>query len=232
MDPALLLLADGRLPTGAHAHSAGLEAAVRHALVADVADLQAWMVGCLHTTWRAEAAAAVLAARLAVGDDGAPSAPSVPGAWRRLDREVEARIPSAHGRAVSRTLGRQLLRTGRAVWPHPALDLAAGVHPDGPGQPLALGAVVAAAGHGPEQAAAIALHHAVQGAATAAIRLLGLDPYAVARTTAGLGGAIAGVAVDLADLEDDPARLPLAGAPTVDVMFTRHATADGRLFAS
>ena len=40
------------------------------------------------------------------------------------------------------------------------------------------------------------------------------------------------MAAGLADLDDDPARLPLAGAPTVDVMFTHHATADGRLFAS
>lgn len=279
-DPALLLLADGRLPTGAHAHSFGLESAVGRGLVGDLADLEAWMVGCLHTTWATEAGATLLATRLAasvvdsapmsgpspqpagpgggsarrgqvVGSApvsgpspqpagsgggsaphaGARSQPAV-GPLRRLDAEVAARQLSAHARTVARTLGRQLLRTGRTVWPHPALDTVATLHPDGPTQPVALGAVVAAAGQAPATGAQLGLHHALQSAATAAVRLLGLDPFRVARLVASLGPAAAEVARDLQALPDDPAALPVASAATLDVLLTHHATADGRLFAS
>ena len=135
-DPLLLLLADGRFPSGAHAHSFGLEAAVNAGLLAGVEDLSAWAVGCMHTTWLVDATAAVRAARL--GEDVAQ--------WVALDDEVQARLLSSHARTVSRTLGRQMLRTGRAIWPHVALRAAAAVHRDAPSAPLGLGAVTRAAG--------------------------------------------------------------------------------------
>ena len=227
-DPLLLLLADGRFPSGAHAHSFGLEASVNAGLLAGVEDLSAWAVGCMHTTWLVDATAAVRAARL--GEDVAQ--------WVALDDEVQARLLSSHARTVSRTLGRQMLRTGRAIWPHVALRAAAAVHRDGPSAPLGLGAVIRAAGLPEVHAAELSMHHAVQSAATAAVRLLGLDPFAVTRLVARMGPDITTTsarAVELADAEladADVGALPSAGAPMVDLLLTHHHHADGRLFAS
>ena len=46
---AALFLADGRLPTGGHAHSAGVESAVADGRVVDVGTLGSYLRGRLHT---------------------------------------------------------------------------------------------------------------------------------------------------------------------------------------
>jgi urease accessory protein len=84
-----------------------------------------------------------------------------------------------------------------------------------------------------EDVARLVVHHAVTTPAQAGIRLLGLDPYAVAALVAGLAAdgelvvaeANAHVATPLADL---PARASLL----VDVAALTHAEDDQRLFAS
>ena len=58
------------------------------------------------------------------------------------------------------------------MWPIPAIGR-------DPHQPVALGVLAAAAGLGPAEAAVAAAHGTVSGSAGAAVRLLGLDPYAV-----------------------------------------------------
>ncbi|WP_433457733.1 hypothetical protein [Micromonospora sp. CA-248212] len=62
----LLLLADGRFPAGAHAHSGGLEAAVAAGRVTDLASLEAFLVGRLATAGLVGAAFAAAAHRAAV----------------------------------------------------------------------------------------------------------------------------------------------------------------------
>ncbi|MGA9693046.1 MAG: urease accessory protein UreF, partial [Pseudonocardiaceae bacterium] len=47
---ASLLLADSRLPTGGHAHSGGVEAAVERGLVRDESDLTLFLAGRLRGT--------------------------------------------------------------------------------------------------------------------------------------------------------------------------------------
>src|SRR4051812_34867193 len=79
---AFALLADGRLPTGGHAHSAGVEAAVAEGRVVDEADLEAYARGRLHAAGRTEAALAA-AALLRLDDLAA------------VDAEAEARITTA-----------------------------------------------------------------------------------------------------------------------------------------
>ncbi|MHB1534711.1 MAG: urease accessory UreF family protein, partial [Acidimicrobiales bacterium] len=76
----LLLLADGRLPAGGHAHSGGLEEAVAAGRVSDAQDLAAHLRGRLSTTGRMDAALAAAAAR--------------PGAADRVNREALARCAS------------------------------------------------------------------------------------------------------------------------------------------
>ncbi|MEU8202176.1 urease accessory UreF family protein [Streptosporangium sp. NPDC049046] len=114
--------------------------------------------------------------------------------WVRLDAEADARISSPAQREASRTQGRLLLRTSRRIWPSPMLDALAGAVTSGVHHPLALGAVAAVAGCSPAEAALAAAYTSVTGPATAAVRLLGLDPVAVHRLLAELAPALERVA--------------------------------------
>ena len=209
----LLLLADGRLPAGGHAHSSGLEAAVSAGRVRDVAGLAGFLRGRLATSGLVSAAFAA-AACARTGD------------WARLDDGLDARTPSPALRRASRAQGRALLRAGRAMWPVPAIGRE-------PHHPVALGVLAAAAGLRPLEAAVAAAHGTVTGPASAGVRLLGLDPYAVQGLLAELAPETDRIAADAADRIDDPVDdLPAAGAPLLDIGAEHHATWEVRLFAS
>ncbi|QDY08931.1 urease accessory protein UreF [Micromonospora sp. HM134] len=221
----VLLLADGRFPAGAHAHSAGLEAAVAAGLVTDPATLAGFLRGRLATGGLAAAAFAVAAHRAAGHADRRAT-------LARLDAEWDARTAAPALRAVSRRQGRALLRAGRELWPGGAFD-ALPVDPSGPHQPLVLGLVAAAAGLGPVEVATIAAYGSVTGPASAAVRLLGLDPYRVHAVLAALAAdcdATAARAVATAD--DPPEWLPALAAPLTDIHAEVHTTWEVRLFAS
>ncbi|WP_433533923.1 urease accessory protein UreF [Micromonospora sp. CA-249363] len=223
----LLLLADGRFPAGAHAHSGGLEAAVAAGRVGDLASLEAFLVGRLATAGLVGAAFAAAAHR-AVWTD-----PEVRGsALVCLDAELDARTASPALRGVSRRQGRALLRAGRAIWPDaPFDDLPA--TPQGAHQPLVLGLLCAAAGLSRAETAMVAAYGTVTGAASAGVRLLGLDPYQVQALLVGLTDLCDGTAADAARAADDPPeRLPAAAAPLADIYAEAHATWEVRLFAS
>jgi urease accessory protein len=209
----LLVLADGRLPSGGHAHSGGLEAAVASGRVREVADVGGFLRGRLHTTGLVSAAfAAGACARTDRCSD--------------LDRGLDARTPSPALRRASRAQGRALVRAGRAMWTLPAVGRE-------PHHPVALGVLAAAAGLGPLEAAVAAAHGAVSGPAGAAVRLLGLDPYAVHALLAGLAPEIDRIAADAAARTEDAVDdLPAAGAPLLDLGAELHATWEVRLFAS
>ncbi|MEZ7004853.1 urease accessory protein UreF [Streptomyces sp. AD55] len=244
------MLADGRFPAGGHAHSGGLEAAVAAGRVRDTGGLEAFLRGRVATTGATTAAFA--AAACAAFDDGAERGGDDPagagdgpakggdrpagggrGRIAALDREFEARTPSPALRGTSRRLGRQMLRAARAVRPHPGLTALADALPGGWHQPVALGAAVRALGLGPGEAASAALHDAATGPATAAVRLLGLDPFAVHAVLARLAPELDRLAVRAAGEADTPAgRLPSYGAPLLDIAAELHATWEVRLFAS
>jgi urease accessory protein len=224
----LLLLADSRLPAGGHAHSGGLEPAATAGAVTGLADLADFLHGRLTTTGLVTAALAAAACAHA-------ALPGTEQGWARLDAEADARTPSPAQRRASRAQGRSLLRAARTTWPHPALDaLAAGVRPHGPHHPLVLGAAAAAAGGVPGEAASIAAYGAVTGPATAAVRLLGLDPLAVHRILADLAPAVDTVAAEAALAAEDGAwaALPALSAPALDLLAERHVAAGLRLFES
>ncbi|NHI04843.1 Urease accessory protein UreF [Streptomyces sp. KO7888] len=238
---ALLMLADGRFPAGGHAHSGGLEAAVVAGRVSDPGTLEAFLRGRVATSG---AMAAAFAAAACAAFDGPPEAEteSEPGTGTEtggqgrisaLDTELEARTPAPALRATSRKLGRQLLRTARAIRPHPGLDALAAALPGGPHQPVALGAAARALGLGPHAAAAAALHDAATGPATAAVRLLGLDPFAVHAVLARLAPDLDRLATAATARANAPAaELPAYGAPSLDISAELHATWEVRLFAS
>jgi urease accessory protein len=221
-----LLLADGRFPSGGHAHSGGLEAAVDDGRVVDVADLRAFLGGRLATAGRV--AAAVAAAAAVVWPD--------PAAVADLDAETGARIASPALRHASRQQGRHLLRAARAVWP--SLP-----EPDQLHHPVALGAVAATAGLATVEAARWAAYDAVAGPAGAAVRLLGLDPASVWAAVAALAPAVDELAAEAAagagtaaDTGRGPGprfdHLPACSAPLLEIGAERHALGERRLFAS
>ena len=226
--PQLWLLADSRLPTGGHAHSAGLEAAATRGLVRTPEDVAGFLAARVPTTGLLTAAAS--AAACALGDPAVPA----PVDWEPWDAAVSARTPVAALREVSRAQGRALLRTARAAWPSPGYD-ALGRRPH---QALALGVVVAAAGGTPHDAAALAVHHLAGQVVSAAVRLLGMDPLALAavhaRALADGAAAVAEAAAagSAAAGARDPALLPAAGTPLPEVLAVLHARGDGALFAS
>ena len=209
----LLVLADGRLPAGGHAHSGGLEAQVAAGRVGDLDDLAGFLRGKLHTTGLVAAAFAAAACLR-------------PGEWAALDDGLDARTPSPALRKASRAQGRALLRAGRAMWPLPPVGR-------DPHQPTALGILARAAGLEPREAAVAAAHGVTTGAASAAVRLLGLDPYAVHGLIARLAPDCDRIAAEAAGHADEPVDdLPAAGAPLLDIGAEHHATWEVRLFAS
>lgn len=193
MNPALLLLADSRLPAGGHAHSGGTEQAITSGAVSDVPSLARFLRGRLHTTGALAATLTAAAHAQATttasppvtaspvtspSTSPAPNGPTPRSPWVLLDAEVDARTAAPAQREASRTQGRLLLRVARRVWPSPVLEELARAVPS-PHHPIALGAVAHAAGATAEEAAMAAAYHAISGPATAAVRLLGLDPVAV-----------------------------------------------------
>lgn len=204
----LLLLADGRFPAGGHAHSGGIEAAVMAGRVTGADTLAAFLAGRLATSGRV---AAGLAAAAAAGVHD----------LERLDAEAAARIPSPALRAASRAQGRQLLRAARAVL---AADVPIELH-----LPVAMGVIVQV----PLEAAQWAVYDSIAGPASAAVRLLGLDPFRA-------WGAVAGLMPEAGEIAEQAAagatgpldRLPSCSAPLLDIGAEHHAASEVRLFAS
>ena len=223
---ALLLLADGRFPAGGHAHSGGVEVAAARGRVVDVHSLEAFLVGRLGTAGTVDAAlAAATCARASALGAEAP--------WVELVAEADARVPSPALRAASRAQGGQLLRSARQAWPGPVLDALAGLGPAAVPSPVVLGATAAAAGCGPFDAAVVAAHQAVVGPASAAVRLLGLDPLGVAAVVAGLGPSVDAVAEAAAEgAERSLVELACPSGALLEIGAEDHASWEVRLFAS
>jgi urease accessory protein len=212
MSTTLLLLADSRLPSGGHAHSGGLEAAVAAGRVGDLSTLDGFLRGRLATTGLVAAAfAAAACAR--------------PGSVVELDAGLDARTPSPALRRASRVQGRALLRAGRAMW---TLSSYPDLH-----HAVALGVVASAAGLSSLEAASVAAYQSVAGPASAAVRLLGLDPYAVQSLLASLALVCDDASASAAGFAESPVdELPAASAPLLDISAEIHASWEVRLFAS
>ena len=218
----LLLLADSRLPAGAHAHSGGLSAAVDTGLVSSIEHLAGFLAGRLATAGLVAAAAAARAAALL-------SVPTPdPHLLTELDAEIDARTPAPAARAASRAQGRGLLRATARAWPSPVLDLL----PERPHHPVALGAAAVAVGCGPGAASTLAALMSVTGPASAAVRLLGLDPLAVSTLLARLAPEVDATADRALVSLAAAGSLPAASATLLDVLAQAHTRTEVRLFAS
>ena len=104
--------------------------------------------------------------------------------------------------------------------------------PERPHAAVALGAAAVAVGAGPTAAARVAALGAVTGPASAAVRLLGLDPLDVATLLARLADRVQDVA-DAALAAAEPGRaLPAPTGPLLDLLAQAHVRSQVRLFAS
>jgi urease accessory protein len=138
------------------------------------------------------------------------------------DRETDARTPAPAARQASRAQGRGLARLARRVWPGDTWD-ALGTTPH---LAVAAGAVGAASGLNPDHTALSVVYTTMTGSATAAQRLLALDPGDVAAITFELSAlceqTAAEAAKELSDLSD----------PLLDALAQRHIERERPLFVS
>jgi urease accessory protein len=199
MDPLALLLADSRFPSGSYAHSLGLEQAVLEGLT----DVPAFIAARQRLVAEADARFAVEARRGNV-----------------LEDEWCARCPSPELRDAARRLGVQLLRSASAIWDVPVTRLP---------RPLALGVVAAAAGVSDEDTALLALYDDAATVASAALKLLPLDPAVTARWLAELAPSMALAARAIAA---DDGLLPSPAAVAIELSAPLHLQRRERLFAS
>jgi urease accessory protein len=235
---ALLALADQRLPSGGHVHSGGVEQAIADGVLRDLESLEPFLERRVRTTGRIAAGLAAATAATATEPDATERLPL-------LDAETEARTPSPAQRVASRAQGRGLLRLAVASWAAPSRHLSWTTLGTRPHHPLVLGCAAAASGVGPGGAALVAAYLCVSGSATAAQRLLALDPVSLAAMTLRLGHLIEEVAeqahrrateaTSATDLPENGARwlgLPDDSDPWLDLLAERHAAREERLFAS
>ncbi|MEU8901223.1 urease accessory UreF family protein [Nocardia sp. NPDC048505] len=205
----LFALADSRLPIGGHVHSGGVEEAVASGLVRDVATVELYLRRRVETS-------GLIAASLAAAVCAGALEPA------RAELEADARTPSPAARAASRAQGRGLLRLAKQLWPQADwTELGARPHLS-----TVFGVVGAVCAVTPEEIAGVVVYTTLTGAATAAQRLLALDPAAIAACTVRLAelcdATAAAAATELAALSD----------PLQDVLAERHLHRDMPLFAS
>jgi urease accessory protein len=224
MNTLMLLLLDSRAPVGTSSHSAGLEAAVHAGWVSDLDDVAAFCAGRLRTSGRVAAAFAAAAA-------------ADPSSWRDLDDEFEARTSSEAMRRSSRALGAGLRRLMRSMLASFG-PLDRQWDAQAPHHPIVLGSACALTGASPADAARAAALSVITTPATAAIRLLGLDPYAVHKLLADLGPEIDalsstfGAIPSPAGVNAPKVELPADTALALELLADVHLAQEVRLFAS
>jgi urease accessory protein len=222
MDPLALLLADSRFPSGSYAHSLGLEQAVADGLT----DVPAFIAARQRLVAEADARFAVEARRAAAGVAGGRELCTGPLA--RLDAEWAARCPSPALRAAARRLGAQLLRSAAVAFPPRAIVAYRDASRLTP-RPIALGVVAAVADVSEPDTALLALYDDAATVASAALKLLPLDPAVTARWLAELGPSLALAARAIAA---DRGPLPAPAAVAIEISAPVHLQQRERLFAS
>ncbi|NYF09038.1 urease accessory protein [Leifsonia sp. AK011] len=211
-----LLLADARLPSGGHAHSAGMEPALLGGMPAT--DVAAFLTQRARTTALVDAGAAVAAMHAVLDGDGRGLAP--------VERAWSARTASSAMRETSRELGRGLLRLARRIWPsaHGIGELG-----EAPPRPLVLGVIAAEVEMTAEELVRLAVYDDLASAVAALLKLEPRDPAEgvtlVLQACASVEPAVASIAAIWS-----PDDIPALSAPQAEAWAERHATTPRRLF--
>jgi urease accessory protein len=210
-------LVDSAFPTGAFAHSLGLESAWQHGEIASRDDLQAFT----------EAAGLQAASGALPLVNAAYREPARLAEWDALH---DAFLTNAVANRASRVQGRTLVASASRIWPSPALariqidvaSLCAHVAP-------VTGVVFRALGVPRETTQRIVLYGAARGVLSAAVRLGITGSYDAQRLQSTIGLWSAGVLARHADAgEHDLAQT----APIADVLQGAHDRLYSRLFQS
>lgn len=219
---ALLLLGDGRLPTGGHTQSGGLEPAIDAGL--DVRAVPRLLATRLRTSIAVDAATAALTARLAAGEQGSIGSDDL---LEGVHAGWQARVPSEAVRAASAEAGRGYLRLlahlGGHVPPGPRDD-----HRRMP-RPMAVGLLAAHLGIAPTGVARLVCHDEVQAVCAAALKLDPVDPAITVVWALEAGPAIEQVVARAAAVTT-PDELPAGTAPAAEHWQHTHARSHRRLF--
>lgn len=221
----MMLLADARLPTGAHTQSAGLEAALRAGM--PPSDVPSYIAARLRTVATVEAGAAVVARARTVGaatDPGvdlAAELAAVDAAWR-------ARTVSPALRETSVLLGRGYARLVRRLWPG-SVGAAAIAAIGRPGRAVVMGVAAALAGLTADQLIRVIGYDDAQTVAAATLKIEPLDPVVATGWVLAAAADIERMVGDLAELtalQD----IPAFGAPLIEQWAEIHSVTSQRLF--
>ena len=212
-----LLLADGRLPTGTHTQSAGVEPAFRNGM--QLAEIPDYLRARLRTLTEVEAAVAVVTRHRWLASspsDRSAALAVVDAAWR-------ARTPSDALREAADLLGRSYARLAAALWP---LDL----DPTRPGcRAVVVGATAAAAGLGAADVARLVGFDDVQMVVSAALKLRPFDPALGVRWSLAAGTEVELMVNRVAGLTS-VAQIPAPSAPLIEQWGQQHRDSERRLF--
>jgi urease accessory protein len=214
-----MMLADGRLPTGGHTQSSGLEPAVKAGIADDgrrLQDVAQYVRDRLRTVIRTEAGTAVVARHLTL-QRGDP---------RSTEPYWAARTPSHVVRATSRRQGRAYLRLAERVWPEVLHHLPRDAEVP---RAVVVGVIGGVTDLSADQVARIVGYDDAQSVTAAALKLLPVDPIDAATWLHEARGEIEAM-VDAVTKLTDPSQIPADGAPLVDVYAQRHSTEKMRLF--
>ncbi|HLI15583.1 MAG TPA: urease accessory UreF family protein [Acidimicrobiales bacterium] len=224
-----LVLADARFPAGSHAHSGGAEQAVDDGLVVDVVSLEGFLAGRLESSGQLDACAA---ARACVTTAGLGPGARLRAALDGLAAALDARLPSPAARDASRAQGRSLLAAVGDAFGREARAAIAELGEGGDHLAIATGVAAALAGLTEVDAALLAAYHSIVVPASAALRLLGLDPVAVAAGLVRLGERCEALAEEAGQAARTGGQLPAPASPSLDLLLERHRERKERLFAS
>jgi len=217
-----LLLADGRLPTGAHTQSAGVEPALRHGMRVD--EVPAYLRVRLATVTEVEAATAVVAGRVWAGSPSSRDG-SLVHALTEVDAAWRVRTLSDALREASDLLGRSYLRTAGAVWDLRPLTAAPGPWC----RAVVVGVVAAGAGLDAQQTARLVAYEDVQTVVAAALKLEPFDPGLGVRWAADAAVAVEALVARVAEVRSTD-EIPAHSAPLVEEWGQHHRTSERRLF--
>ncbi len=214
-----LLLADARLPTGAHTQSAGVEPALTAGMRLD--QLPDYLTVRLRTVTEVEAATAVVARYRWLHCPPAEREAAV----RAVDRAWRVRTLSDALREASDLLGRSYLRTAAAVWPLTAMTGDRRVWC----RAVVIGATAAEAGLSAAEVARLLAFEDVQTVIAAALKLDPFDPAQGVRWAAAAETEVEAMVVRVCGLSTLE-QIPAWSAPGIEEWGQRHRTRERRLF--
>lgn len=212
-----LLLADSRLPTGAHTQSAGAEPAFASGMRLE--QLPDYIRVRLRTVTAVEAATAVVVRQVWLTSTArVAELRAVDWAWR-------VRTPSDALREASDLLGRSYLRMAGAVWDLAGLAGSTG----GWCRAVVVGATAAAAGLSAPDTARLVGFEDVQTVIAAALKLTPFDPSQGVRWSAAAAGEVERLVAAVANCRA-VANIPAYSAPQIEEWGQRHRSSERRLF--